>query len=66
MSTIISFNANLENCQNLVGHKNEQIIRSGSRVEFSAYSDELLVYSGNTLIWNEFIFMGEAKTFFLA
>lgn len=61
MSTVISFRAAIENCTNLIGHKNEQKIREGNRFEFSVYGDELLVYVGNTLIWNEYIFMNDGK-----
>lgn len=60
MATIISFHTTLEKCTNLIGHKNEQKIREGNRFEFSVYGDELLVYIGDTLIWNEFISINDA------
>jgi hypothetical protein len=61
MVTLISFSAELKNCTNLIGHKNEQKIREGNRFEFSANGNEVLVYIGNTLIWNEYIEIREGR-----
>lgn len=61
MATIITFHANLENCTNLNGYKNEQVIRSGDQFEFSVWGDQLLVRKEGRLIWSEYIFIENGK-----
>lgn len=66
MAIILSFTANLENCTNLVGHKNESNIRAGKTVVFSPYGDEIWIMNGSEMVWNENIFINKNGTFTIA